>query len=139
MSGLELAIIVKAPNPREITMQPEEYAAYLQGARQRRQAQQRQLQAYHQTLLAVATQAAQILKQEFGAQQVWLFGSVLVPRSIHARSDVDLAVAGLDPTQYFVALARLLDLDPNVSVDLVEIERTSDSLRSRILSEGRVL
>jgi len=120
-------------------MQPEEYATYLQGARQRRQAQQRQLQAYHQTLLAVATQAAQILKQEFGAQRVWLFGSVLVPRYIHARSDVDLAVAGLDPAQYFVALARLLDLDPNVSVDLVEIERTSDSLRSRILREGRVL
>ena len=41
--------------------------------------------------------------------------------------------------QHFVALARLLDLDPNVSVDLVEIEQTSDSLRSRILSEGQVL
>ncbi len=120
-------------------MQPEEYAAYLQGARQRRQQQQRQLQAYHQTLLAVAAQAAQILKQEFGAQQVWLFGSVLVPQSIHAYSDLDLAVAALDPSQYFVALARLLDLDPNVSVDLVEIERASEGLRSRILSEGRVL
>ncbi|WP_448573869.1 nucleotidyltransferase family protein [Trichothermofontia sp.] len=126
-------------NRGTIAMQPEEYAAYLQGARQRRQQQQRQLQAYHQTLLAVAAQAAQILKQEFGAQQVWLFGSVLVPQSIHAYSDLDLAVAALDPSQYFVALARLLDLDPNVSVDLVEIERASEGLRSRILSEGRVL
>jgi predicted nucleotidyltransferase len=55
-----------------------------------------------------------------GAREVYVFGSVAAGAA-HGRSDVDLAVVGLPPESFFVAMARLVDLfDRNV--DLVDLD-----------------
>lgn len=54
--------------------------------------------------------AVRVLKEQ-GAREVYLFGSAATGR-MHARSDVDIAVAGLPPERYFRAFdlaARVLD------------------------------
>lgn len=86
----------------------------------------------------VAQQAAQLLKQSFGAQRVWLFGSMLTPERIRAESDIDIAVEGLADERYLEALGQLLDLS-DFSVDLVQMEYARERLQSAIARKGVLL
>ncbi len=93
----------------------------------------------HQLGLAVATQAAVLLKQEFKAEKVVLFGSMLSVAHIHIRSDVDLAVWGLNPQAYYRAVGCLLALDSRIQIDLVEAELASPRILHAIETTGVVL
>jgi len=67
-----------------------------------------------------AIEAAAAALKEFGAQEVYVFGSA-VDGTLHEDSDIDLAVSGLPPEVFFRAMARargalgreldLIDLD----------------------------
>jgi predicted nucleotidyltransferase len=89
--------------------------------------------------LAVAGQACELLKREFNAAKVVLFGSMVVPEKIHERSDVDLAVWGLNSRDYYRAVGRLLALNPDIAVDLVEAEFASPQLLKEIETTGVTL
>jgi predicted nucleotidyltransferase len=69
---------------------------------------------------------------------VILFGSLLDPQRFHLSSDIDLAVEGLAPLDYFTAVAQLQDLSP-FKIDLVRLERCKPSLKAAILAEGKRL
>lgn len=71
--------------------------------------------------LEVARKAAQILKQEFGARRVVLFGSMLDYERMWWGSDIDLAVWELPEEDYFKAGAAI-ERFHNFSIDLVEIQ-----------------
>ncbi len=79
-----------------------------------------------------ARRAARALIDEFGASQVWLFGSLVWGRP-HSLSDIDLAVEGVAPERHFAALARACEVAGG-QVDLVPLEDCSESLRRRILA-----
>jgi predicted nucleotidyltransferase len=115
---------------------PEKMAVYRATAQRRAQAQRQALAARRAQALTLAQQVSQILKQEFGAQRVVLFGSTLAPAFFHERSDIDLAVWGLDERLYLRALGRLLDLDPAFAFDLVEFEAARPGLQADIEKEG---
>ena len=51
-----------------------------------------------------------------------LFGSMLDPERMWWGSDIDLAVWGLSERDYFTAVGKVQDTDPNFSVDVVEIQ-----------------
>lgn len=87
----------------------------------------------------VAQQAAALLKEQFGATQVALFGSTVHGHWYSATSDVDLAASGLAPDDYFTAVARLQDLSPEFKVDLVALEHCKADLRESIAREGVIL
>jgi uncharacterized protein len=78
--------------------------------------------------------AKQLLMDRHGARRVVLFGS-FARGDTTDRSDVDLAVEGLDPAGYFTAIADLTGL-LGTPVDLVEIERAPASLLARLEHEG---
>jgi predicted nucleotidyltransferase len=82
----------------------------------------------------LARQAAQILKTEFGASRVVVFGSLLHPKLFHQRSDVDLAV--WDVQHYFRAVTRLIDLEPGFDFDLVPVEDARPGVLETIEREG---
>jgi predicted nucleotidyltransferase len=84
----------------------------------------------------IARQAATLLKEQFGATQVTLFGSTVHGRWFSATSDIDLAVSGVAPEDYFTAVARLQDLSPEFKVDLIALERCKAELRASIAREG---
>ena len=50
----------------------------------------------------------------------------------HNWSDVDLAVWGLAPADYFEAVARVLDVGGDIKVDLIRAERCRPYLREAI-------
>lgn len=87
-------------------------------------------------LRTLLPQAADLLRA-LGATEVWAFGS-LVAGGVHADSDVDLAVAGLDDSGWARALGALDALIP-APVDLVLLERATPGFASRIRREGQAL
>jgi uncharacterized protein len=87
----------------------------------------------------VARKAAKILKTEFGAEKVMLFGSLVHPTLFHERSDVDLAVWGLSGREYYRAVSVLLDIEPSISIDLIAFEDARRGLQDVILKDGQTL
>jgi predicted nucleotidyltransferase len=80
------------------------------------------------------------LVQDFGASRVYLFGSLLEDDVVHDRSDIDLAVEGLDGRLYFKALRVVWSLLPaGVELDLVLLESSWPGLAERVKTEGVLL
>lgn len=84
---------------------------------------------------ALACKAADLLRDRFAAQRVAVFGSLIHPEHFHGRSDVDLAVWGLDEGDYLRAVAAVTRLDREISVDLVAVEKAPTTLRDLIEAE----
>jgi predicted nucleotidyltransferase len=105
-----------------VLITPEQMAAYRASARQRRQQKTDRLQMRYQRGRAIAQQAATLLKQDFQVEKVALFGSMVSGDRIHERSDVDLAVWGLNPQDLYKAVGQLLALAPDIPIDVVPIE-----------------
>ena len=114
---------------------PTQLAQYRATAQRRQVAHDQQQSQRQRQGWEVAQQAARVLKQQFGAQQVWLFGSMLESRRVRPESDIDLAVMGLADDRYLEAVAQLLDLSEFL-VDLVQIEHAQPRLRERIEQQG---
>ena len=83
-----------------------------------------------------AIECAALLVEKFGAQKVYLFGS-LREGSFHLGSDIDLAVEGLEPRLYFKALSKVYDVSGGFEVDLVPLEDCK--FRETVLREGKLL
>jgi uncharacterized protein len=89
-----------------------------------------------QVALAWATRCARILRDRFKARRVIPFGSVMGHGTSHSGSDMDLAVEGIPPEQFFQAWAALCELlASGLDVDLVVLEHAGEALRARILGE----
>jgi uncharacterized protein len=78
----------------------------------------------------IAKIAAEMLKTEFSASRVVVFGSLL-NENFHETSDLDLAVWELPEKSYFKAVARLLSLSV-FEVDLVEVQYASPEIVAAI-------
>lgn len=119
-------LLDKQTTPLDTKMQ-----RYIATARRQQQQEQVALQQQRSQFLAIAQTAAQILREEFGASRVVVFGSVLDKTSFHATSDLDLAVWGLPSASYIKALARLMTLS-DCTIDLVEAETASPAVLAGI-------
>ncbi len=84
-----------------------------------------------------ASACSRLLTEQFQARRVILFGSLAGGQEAwHDQSDVDLAVEGLTPADYFPAYTACRALmPPGVELDLVPLEQAYPELRSRILGE----
>lgn len=118
---------------------PEKLETYRATARHRAAEDRRRLALRHERAWAVARQAADLLRREYQVARVAAFGSLVREELFHPRSDIDLAVWGLDERHYLRALARLLTLDPAFEVDLIRTEEAPAPLLARIEEEGQNL
>ena len=103
-----------------------------------RQMKERQ---YHKKLADQARQDVErivaFLVQAYGVQRIILFGSLARDRFVE-ESDIDLAVEGLKPANYFAILAEVNQLASRW-VDLKLWEDLDLHFRSRVLETGEVL
>jgi len=83
----------------------------------------------------VAFAIASELKSRFSASKVMLFGS-LARGDFHRWSDIDLAVWGISPSDYYRAVAFASGFSDLFKVDLVDVEDCSESLCQHIQREG---
>ncbi len=109
---------------------------YRATARRREKQERQSLIQRAQQARIVAQQAAKLLKEQFGARQVILFGSLAQGGFFHRRSDVDLAVAGLKSQDFWRAWSALDTLGSEFETDLVAMETVSPRLRLEIEQKG---
>lgn len=84
-------------------------------------------------------ECARMLKERFGVKKVYLFGSVIGASPWHERSDLDIAVEGLDPKDYFRALSALDELLlPSLEVDLFTLEDVLPEMAATIRGERKM-
>lgn len=113
---------------------------YVTAWRERLARQERQKGERTQRLRQVARDCARQLVRDFGASKVYLFGSLLEEGLVHQRSDIDLAVEGLDGKLYWKALSSLRALlREGAELDLVPLEHAWPSLAERVRTEGELL
>ena len=86
----------------------------------------------------VASSLAQELRSRFGAERVVLFGS-LARGEFSGRSDIDLAVWGIPPRDFYRAVAFASGCSKAWAVDLVDGDDCPGALRRNIEQEGVAL
>lgn len=86
----------------------------------------------------LASQIARGLAERYGAQKVFLFGS-LSRGDQGPVFDIDLAVKGISPAQFFEAVAFATGRSQKWKLDLVDIDDCASSLREIVEEEGVVL
>ena len=88
--------------------------------------------------LRTAISTAWILAEQYGVHRVYLFGSLAREYDFIGRSDIDLAVEGLDDIRYFKAVGYLCE-GKRFTIDIVPIEDCSQDLKEKVIKEGRLL
>ena len=122
------------------THEPQDFGEYVEAWRERLARRESEHRMWARGLREVAHACARRLVQDFGASRVYLFGSLLEEDLVHDRSDIDLAVEGLEGRLYFKALRDVGGLLPTgVELDLVLLERAWPGLVERVETEGALL
>jgi predicted nucleotidyltransferase len=106
--------------------------AYRRRARRAEALRQKRVEQAH----GIAQHCAEKLVREFGAERVYLFGS-LAEDCFRLDSDIDLAVAGLPPRIFFQASAQISRLAGDVKVDVIPWE--SYKYQAEVLEKGKLL
>lgn len=114
----------------------QKWKAYRENAKRREEEERRRLKFRFHKAWKLARSAGKLLVKNFGARKVFVFGSLLSEELFHLKSDIDLAVLGLNEKHYYRAQGQLLALDPEFEIDLVFIEDAPESLKEKIDSEG---
>jgi predicted nucleotidyltransferase len=118
------------------TILPEKMEVYRRAARKRESDQEQAMLLRRESAWTVARQAAKLLKEQFGAARVVVFGSLAHGAWFNARSDVDLVVTGIPPEKFWRAWAALDHIGNGFEIDLVADEELTESLRAVIEHEG---
>jgi predicted nucleotidyltransferase len=89
--------------------------------------------------IQTARKAADLLRQEYGAKKIALFGSLVRRGDFTLWSDIDLAAQGIPPERFYEAVGAVTGISPEFKIDLVDMGSCSLSLRKNIDEEGKLL
>jgi predicted nucleotidyltransferase len=117
----------------------EQLAVYRQTAKHNWQKSHPQRKQRRQKAWKLARLAATLLKEQFGATKVMVFGSLVREDCFTLWSDVDIAAWGILPQDTFKAMEAVRDLDDTIEVNLVDVAACKRELLNNILQEGIVL
>jgi predicted nucleotidyltransferase len=84
----------------------------------------------------VARAAAALLRREFGASRVVVYGSLADRARFTRWSDIDLAAWGIPPALFYRAVAAVIGLSAQFKVDLVSPDDVRPSIRHAIELES---
>ena len=115
----------------------QKYGTYIAAWRERLRREAEATRAAEADARRSARTCAAHLGRAFGVRRVYLVGSLAHGR-FHDRSDIDLAVEGLEPRYYVRALAEIADLAGR-EVDLIVLEDAAQAMIDGVLKRGVVL
>lgn len=84
----------------------------------------------------IARNAAHLLREQFQVTQVIVFGSLVHRETFTIYSDIDLALRGIAPRQFYRAVAAVTALSRDFEIDIVDVEDCSPNLLGHIEREG---
>jgi hypothetical protein len=115
------------------------YASAWRNRLKDRENRERELLEY---ALAEAKRIADILKSEYRAREIYLFGSLAFSlknlRRFTFSSDIDLAVKNLPPERYFYILSRINEKS-KFNVDIIDLDHCPEWLKESIIKNGVLL
>jgi uncharacterized protein len=116
----------------------EERALYqpLRAIEERQASAKEQIQLRWRNAQELAHTAAEILRSDYEATRVVLFGSATRPTTFTLWSDVDLAAWGIPDDKFYAAVAAVSGLSRKIGIDLVDPESCSPALREAIDRDG---
>jgi len=110
--------------------------SYRKTVKRRDQQRPQELECRRACAWETARKAARLLKEEFGATRVVLFGSLAHSERFTLWSDVDLAAWRIRPEDAFRAVAAVLGVDSEIEINLVDMSMCRPALRETIEREG---
>lgn len=124
-----------------LDLSPEELKKYrpLDAIKKRRAKFSAEITSRRRRAMIAAHKAAKLLKTEFGASEVILFGSLARRGSFSLYSDIDLAVRGIAPEKFFAASAAIERVDVSFQIDLAELETCPPAVLKNIEKDGKPL
>ena len=114
------------------------YRSYIEAWQKRLRQEQEALDQAAQQAREQAQVCAKSLVEEYGAERVYLIGSLARDRGFHSRSDIDLVVAGIAPERYFAVLADVAERAGR-EVNLILLESATLALLECVANEGVLL
>ena len=122
--------------PTTYNLTPEKLAVYRATAQRRREQERPEVDYRRKQAWTAARQAAKLLKSEFKATRVVVFGSLARQSGFTRWSDVDIAAWGIAPKDTFRAIGTILDMNTEVEVNLVDVNTCLPSLLEVIEQDG---
>ena len=121
-----------------VDLSPEQYGEYrtVEMILRRRKERGEALEWRRRAAYQLAKRAAELLRNEFGAQKVVMFGSLTHHDWFTDWSDIDLAAWGIESDRFFQAVAVVTALSPDFKVDLVDSAACKPALKAVIEGEG---
>jgi predicted nucleotidyltransferase len=121
-----------------LDLTPQERRVYhpVEALERRRSKEKLKLNKRRQQAWQSARQAAQLLKTEFNAKRVVVFGSLVHEAWFNDWSDIDLAAWDIPPNRFYRAVAAVTGLSTDFKIDLVDPETCRPSLRATIEQYG---
>jgi uncharacterized protein len=89
-----------------------------------------------QQAMRLARIAARLLREEYGAERVLLFGSLAHRGWFTKWSDIDIASVGISPTRFYAAVAAITGISETFHVDLVDLSTCPPSMKEAISRVG---
>lgn len=111
----------------------------LEAIRRRKAASSVDLSKRRRRAVTTARKAAELLRREFGAGEVFVFGSLARRGRFTFWADIDLATRRISPTRFFEAVGAVTGMSAEFKIDLIDLETCPISLRARIETEGKAL
>lgn len=95
-----------------------------------------ELQAHWDKAWKLIPTLAKLLRQDFGAKRVQVFGSAVKIDYFSVESDIDLAAWDIPIDKFFKAILAVDEFDPDFRVDLLDPSFCSECLLKRIEEQG---
>ncbi len=121
-----------------LEMSPEERKKYRPGMlrEQRTEEDKKHLARRYDQAWRLTRRAASLLRRQYGASRVIVFGSLTNVTWFNPWSDIDLAAWEIPPEQFYAAVAAVTGLNQHFKIDLVDPENCRSELRKMIEKEG---
>lgn len=107
---------------------------YIEGFKKRVESKANENKIFREEALKKLDLVVKRLKEEQSVMRIFVFGS-LIRDDFSQISDIDIAVEGLSPKQYY-RLGREIEKLPGIPIDLICLEDTSKEFQKRIEKGG---
>ncbi len=111
----------------------------LDAVRRRKKRKNLEVSSRRRRAHVTARKVADLLRGEFGAKQVIIFGSLARPGGFSLWSDIDIAARGIPSARFFEAVGAVTGLSAEFKIDLIDLESCTAGLQATIKAEGREL
>ena len=119
-----------------MTISEAQFDHYSRGLRQRDAQRKKRLSKRQERARQVANSAANVLKTDFGAEKIILYGSLAHGAWFREHSDIDLAVAGLPAKLFWRAWVTIDRLSSDIEINIIDLVDAKPSLVREIELTG---